>query len=105
MPSTQGTSTKSASKTFGLWLGLWEGTIDREPATGSCLWLRFYDRDGNLVLLPEEVAQQKLEQSERVWREAIPRLRDLGLSVERIGGALGLSAEEVQRAMLSLEEQ
>ncbi len=37
---------------LGLWLGTYEGTIDRETA----VWLRFYDVAGNLVLLPEEAA-------------------------------------------------
>lgn len=46
-------------QTLGFWLGTWQGIIDRE----SALWLRFYDQVGNLVLLPEEVAQQQgLEQ-------------------------------------------
>ncbi len=49
-------------ETLGLWLGLWEGAIDREPPSGSCFWLRFYDQNQNLVLLPEEAAQQQLEQ-------------------------------------------
>jgi Uma2 family endonuclease len=44
-------------QTLGFWLGTWEGTIDRETA----VWLRFYDEAGNLVLLPEEAAQQQLE--------------------------------------------
>ncbi|MGA9380194.1 MAG: Uma2 family endonuclease [Phormidium sp.] len=42
---------------LGLWLGTWEGEIDREMA----IWLRFYDQAGNLVLLPEELAQQQAE--------------------------------------------
>jgi len=33
------------------------GTIDREAA----VWLRFYSREGNLVPLPEEAAQQVQE--------------------------------------------
>jgi hypothetical protein len=45
---------------LGFWLGTWEGTIDRESAT----WLRFYDRAGNLVLLPEEAAQLRAEQEQ-----------------------------------------
>jgi Uma2 family endonuclease len=45
-----------------LWLGTWEGAIDWEPASGTCHWLRFYDRTGNLVPLPEEAAQQQVEQ-------------------------------------------
>ncbi|MEQ9553993.1 MAG: Uma2 family endonuclease [Coleofasciculus sp. G3-WIS-01] len=40
---------------LGLWLGTWQGTIDRETA----VWLRFYDQNGNLVPLPEEAAQQR----------------------------------------------
>jgi hypothetical protein len=39
-------------KRLNLWLGIWQGTIDRETA----IWLRFYDVAGNLVLLPEEAA-------------------------------------------------
>ena len=46
------------SETLGLWLGVWEGVIQREPATGTCSWLRFYDPEGNLVPLPEERAEQ-----------------------------------------------
>ncbi|MBF2076890.1 MAG: Uma2 family endonuclease [Synechococcales cyanobacterium C42_A2020_086] len=52
-------------ETLGLWLGTWEGTIDREPMTGSCSWLRFYTPSGELVLLPEEVAQQRAEQEKQ----------------------------------------
>ncbi len=42
---------------LGLWLGTWQGTIDRETLS----WLRFYDSTGALVLLPEEIAQQQAE--------------------------------------------
>ncbi|MBP0018379.1 MAG: Uma2 family endonuclease [Cyanobacteria bacterium SBLK] len=44
-------------ESLGLWLGTWDGTLTRENAP----WLRFYDRDGNLVLLPAEIAQQERE--------------------------------------------
>lgn len=44
-------------ETLGYWLGTWGGTIDRETA----VWARFYDTEGNLVLLPEEVARQEAE--------------------------------------------
>ena len=36
-----------------------------------CNWLRFYDALGNLVLLPEEAAQQRAER-------LAARLRELG---------------------------
>jgi Uma2 family endonuclease len=52
---------------LGLWLGTWQGTIDRETLS----WLRFYDSTGALVLLPEEVAQQRAER-------LAARLRELG---------------------------
>ncbi|MEQ8382424.1 MAG: Uma2 family endonuclease [Coleofasciculus sp. A1-SPW-01] len=48
-------------QTLGLWLGTWQGTIDRETA----VWLRFYDQDGNLVPLPEEAAQQQVEAAQQ----------------------------------------
>jgi len=50
---------------LGLWLGLWQGTVCREPPVGGCDWLRFYDRDGNLIPLPEELAQQAQQQAEQ----------------------------------------
>jgi hypothetical protein len=37
------------------------GVIDREPATGTCHWLRFYDANGNLVPLPEEFEQARAD--------------------------------------------
>jgi Uma2 family endonuclease len=45
-------------ETLSLWLGTWEGTIQRDPA----VWLRFFEVEGNLVLLPEEAAQARAEQ-------------------------------------------
>ena len=45
-----------------LWLGLWQGAIDREPPQETCQWLRFYDREGNLVPLPDEAALQQAKQ-------------------------------------------
>ncbi len=40
---------------LGLWLGTWEGAIEGKPGT----WFRFDDQKNNLVLLPEEAAQQQ----------------------------------------------
>jgi hypothetical protein len=51
---------------LGLWLGTWQGTINRNEAA----WLRFYDRQGNLVPLPEEAAQQQAEEAQRQAEEA-----------------------------------
>jgi len=66
------------SEALGLWLGTWEGTVDREPAAGTCQWLRFYDRQENLVLLPEEVAQQRAEVAQQRAEILAARLWELG---------------------------
>ncbi|MFM6339751.1 MAG: Uma2 family endonuclease [Dolichospermum sp.] len=104
-------------ETLGFWLGNWDGTLTRETAT----WLRFYDQAGNLVLLPGEAERQKAEaerqkaeaerqkaeterqkaeaerqraeQAEQARKEAIPKLLEMGLSLEQITQALGLSPE------------
>jgi hypothetical protein len=57
---------------------LWQGVIDREPPTGNCHWLRFYDRDGNLIPLPEEAAQQQAEAAQHRADRLAERLRALG---------------------------
>ena len=64
-----------------LWLGTWEGILLKETA----VWLRFYDRQGNRVPVPEEAARQDLEQerqraeNERQRAERLAaRLRELG---------------------------
>lgn len=71
------------SQSLELWLGLWEGERHRE----SACWLRFYDADGNLVLLPQEAAQKQVEQErqraeqERQRAERLAeQLRSLGIS-------------------------
>jgi hypothetical protein len=65
---------------LGLWLGTWQGTLDRETA----LWLRFYDEAGRLVLLPEEAAREQAEQK-RQQREALARrLRELGFNPDNL---------------------
>lgn len=40
-----------------VWLGIWQGTLEREPAP----WLRFYDAIGQVYPLPEELAQQQAD--------------------------------------------
>ncbi len=46
---------------LGLWVGTWSGTLLRETAQ----WLRFYDTDSNLILLPEEAAKKQLEETQQ----------------------------------------
>jgi Uma2 family endonuclease len=64
--------------------------------------LEFYRPDGERFLTYTEIAQrfeeerQRADQAEQARRDAIPRLLGMGLSVEQVAEALGLSVEEVQ---------
>ena len=48
-----------------LWLGSWDGELMKENAP----WLRFYDGEGNVIPLPEEVAVQERERADRERQE------------------------------------
>jgi predicted transposase/invertase (TIGR01784 family) len=81
-------------------LGTWEGEIEGKPA----IWLRLFDSEGNLILLPEEAAEQARQQevqarqqAEQAQRDAIPRLLAMGLTIEQVAEALGLSVDEINR--------
>ncbi|NES71229.1 MAG: hypothetical protein F6K24_41485, partial [Okeania sp. SIO2D1] len=66
-----------------LWLGTWEGTILRE----SAVWLRFYDEQGNLVLLPGEVAEQERQRAEQEQQRAerlAAKLKELGVDPDSV---------------------
>jgi hypothetical protein len=45
------------SEELGIWLGPWRGTFMGREDT----WLRFYHRDGSLVLLPDEAERQRAD--------------------------------------------
>jgi len=85
-------------ETLGLWLGTWEGAIDREPATGNCQWLRFYDPQGSLVLLPEEAVKERAEQAEERAGQAEERA---GQAEERAGQA----EERAEQTEVELERE
>lgn len=69
------------SKRLGFWLGTWQGTIDRETA----VWLRFYDESGNLVLLPEEVAQQQANAAQQQVEQERLRADRLAAKLQELG--------------------
>jgi Uma2 family endonuclease len=90
-------------------LGLWQGTYQNQTQ----LWLRWWDLEGNLLLTGSEqakveqakleLAQAQLQQevqarhlAEQAQQDAIPRLLQLGLTVDQIAAALGLSIAQVQ---------
>lgn len=72
-------------ETLGLWLGTWEGAVDRKPVTGHCQWLRFYTPDGNLVPLPEEAAQQEAEQEKQRAEQEKQRAERLAAKLREMG--------------------
>ncbi len=104
-----------------LWLGRWLGELTRETAP----WLRFYDAEGNLVLLPEEREQrraelaenqrdlerqraelaenqrdlerQEREQERQARLDSVLRLLALGLGVAEVAAALDLSVAVVEQ--------
>jgi hypothetical protein len=80
---------------------LWEGAVEDDRT----IWLRFFDADGNLVLLPEEQAQQEAEEerqraeeerqraeeerqraehAEQQLAELMTRLRDRGIDLNTL---------------------
>jgi len=101
---------------LGVELGLWQGSYQNQ----EMLWLRWWDEEGNLLLIGDERAQlerlrgeqqreiaesaeqarQQAEQARQAEfqarRAAIPRLLGMGLSAEQVAEALGLSVEEVR---------
>jgi Uma2 family endonuclease len=59
-----------------LWIGTWEGEFNRHSAA----WLRFYDKDGQIVLTSDEAAQSLAELTKRRAEKAeaeVARLRAL----------------------------
>jgi Uma2 family endonuclease len=90
-PNSQG---RLWSEVLGLWLGTCPGVIQKENAD----WLRFYDENGNLVLLPEEAERQEKEferqraETERQEKEferqraerLAAKLRELGYDPDNI---------------------
>ncbi len=71
-----------------LWVGIWEGVIDCEPVTGTCSWLRFYTSQGDLVLLPEEAAQQQAEQEKQRAEQEKQRAEQEKQRAERLATKL-----------------
>jgi hypothetical protein len=99
---------------LGVELGVWQGTYQNQTQQ----WLRWWDDQGNLLLIGSERAElerqraeaerqraeqaeallaQERQQQEQSQRSAIDRLSQLGLTVEQIAAALSLSREDVER--------
>jgi Uma2 family endonuclease len=78
-------------ESLGLWLGTWQGTIDGV----TCQWLRFYHRDGSLVLLPSEAALQLAETEAQRAEDALQLAKT---EAQRAEDALQRADTEAQRA-------
>lgn len=88
---------------LGVELGLWQGSYLNQTQ----LWLRWWDEQGNLLLIGDERAEleheraeielERAQRAEQAQRDAIPRLLGMGLSVEQVAEALGLDVNEVER--------
>ncbi|MEC4985200.1 MAG: Uma2 family endonuclease [Oscillatoria sp. PMC 1068.18] len=89
-------------ETLGFWLGTWAGTIGRD----NLIWLRFYDNDGNVVPLPEEVAEnQGREQGlqEGMQRSLLRLLeRRFGTITETVSTNLSLKSLEKLESLLEV---
>lgn len=59
--------------------------------------LRFYNQVIGEKLLTHQESERARAEAERARAEAIPRLLGLGLSVEQVAGALGLSVQQVRQ--------
>lgn len=71
-------------QTLGMWLGTWEGTVERE----TTVWLRFYDESGNLILLPEEAAQQQANAAQQQANAAQQQAEQERLRADRLAAKL-----------------
>ncbi len=88
-----------------LWLGTWTGTILKESAT----WARFYDREGNLILLgteKAEVAQANLEQTQADLEQTQADLEQTQANLEQTQAILEQErqAKEIERQKALLAE-
>lgn len=91
-------------ETLHLWLGTWEGSIDREPGTGTCHWLRFYRTDGSLVPLPEEAAQQQAEQERQRAEQERQRAEQERQRAEQAEQRLSVLMERLQQQGIAIED-
>ena len=81
---------------LGVELGLWQGSYQNQ----NQLWLRWWDCEGNLLLMGWE----KAEKVKRSLRDAIGQLLNMGLSKEQVAAALGLTIAEVQESASRIEK-
>lgn len=75
-------------------LGLWDGTYQNQ----SQRWLRWWDREGNLLLIGDERAENERQQKELAQsqlRECALNLLREGMEIEKVARMTGLNLEQV----------
>jgi len=88
---------------MGVELGVWEGNYDNQKLR----WLRWWDNEGNVLLIGNEravIAEREIQierdRAEQRQKQAISRLFGMGLTVEQIADALALDIEAVREHRL-----
>ena len=81
-------------ESLGLWLGVWQGTIENSQGN----WLRFFDGDGNLVLMRDEAETQRATLEQQQKEEVIQQLKIEKQQKERLAAKLrelGIDPDEI----------
>ncbi|MEZ2251706.1 Uma2 family endonuclease [Microcoleus sp.] len=81
-------------ESLGLWLGIWEGQIENSQGN----WLRFFDNDGNLILMRDEAETQRAELERQQKEEAIQQLEIEKQQKEKLAAKLrelGIDPDEI----------
>jgi Uma2 family endonuclease len=79
---------------LGVELGLWDGSYQNQTQR----WMRWWDEEGNLLLIGDERAElerQRAEQAQSQLRECALNLLQEGMEVEKVARMTGLSLEQV----------
>ncbi len=88
------------SETLQLYLGTWEGKVLNE----SAFWLRFYDLQGNLVLLPKEEAEIEHQRANSERQRAETERQQAEMERQRADTERRRAEAEKQRADLLAEK-
>jgi Uma2 family endonuclease len=78
------------SEEMGLWLGAWQGEVQRVAAT----WLRFYTNDGLPVSTLAEAEAWRVEAEAKARREAEARVKVLEARLQELEAKLGQSGKD-----------
>ena len=78
-------------QSLGLWLGTWQGTVEDDTTQ----WLRFYDSDENLILLPEEAERQRADQEQQRADQEQQRADQEQQRAERLAARLQALGEDL----------